>query len=61
MLRPSAAAIHLHLARAHWMAKNEPEARKALRRAVELGLNLETVDPLERAGYLQLRQELGAL
>jgi tetratricopeptide (TPR) repeat protein len=57
-LRPSAGGIHLHLARAHWMTKNEPEARKALRRAVELGLNLETVDPLERAGYLQLRQEL---
>jgi hypothetical protein len=41
------------------MAHNEAESHKAFQRAVELGLKPETVEPLERASYLQLRQDLG--
>ena len=57
-LRPSSRASYFHLARAHLMARNEAESRKALQRAEELGLKLETVDPLERESYQKLRQEL---
>jgi tetratricopeptide (TPR) repeat protein len=58
-LKPSGRASYFHLARAHWMAQNKVESRTAFQRAVELGLTPETVDPLERASYLQLRQDLG--
>jgi tetratricopeptide (TPR) repeat protein len=57
-LRPSSRASYFHLARAHWMAQNEAESRKAFQRAEELGLKRETVDPLEREDYHKLRQEL---
>ena len=55
-LRPSSRASYFHLARAHQMAGNEAESRKAFQRAEELGLKLETVDPLEREAYQKLRQ-----
>jgi tetratricopeptide (TPR) repeat protein len=58
-LRPkSGAIIHFHLARAHLMAKSWAKSRAALQQAEELGLKLETVDPLEREEYQKLRQEL---
>jgi Tfp pilus assembly protein PilF len=57
-LRPSSRASYFHMARAHLMARNEAESRKALQRAEELGLKPETVDPLERESYQKLRQEL---
>jgi tetratricopeptide (TPR) repeat protein len=57
-LTPSSKDLYFHLARAYLMTKNRAESRTALQRAEELGLKRETVDPLERAVYLQLRQEL---
>jgi tetratricopeptide (TPR) repeat protein len=59
VLMPSSHGIHFHLARAKLLAKDKAESRKAFQRAVELGLKLETVDPLERATYLKMREELG--
>ncbi len=55
---PSSPSAYFHLARAHLIAKNERESRKALERAQELGLTLETVDPLERDSFKNLRREL---
>ena len=40
------------------MAKDEPGSRKAFQRAQELGLMLDTVDPLERDSYRNLRHDL---
>jgi tetratricopeptide (TPR) repeat protein len=57
-LRPTSRVYHFHLARAHLLAKNEAESRRAFQRAEELGLKLETVDPLERESYQKLRREL---
>jgi tetratricopeptide (TPR) repeat protein len=59
-LRPASRVYHFHLARAHLMARNEAESRKAFQRAAELGLKPESVDPLEREEYQKLRQELGS-
>jgi tetratricopeptide (TPR) repeat protein len=59
-LRPGSRASHFHLARANLLANNKPGALRAFRRAEELGLNLETVDALERTLYLRLRDELRA-
>jgi tetratricopeptide (TPR) repeat protein len=58
-IQPTSRVYYFHLARAHLLAQNEAESRKAFRRAQELGLKLETVDPLERADYQKLRRELG--
>jgi tetratricopeptide (TPR) repeat protein len=58
-LRPSSRASYFHLARAHLMAGKHASSLAAFRRAEELGLKLETVDPLEREAYQKLRQELG--
>jgi hypothetical protein len=55
---PSGPSAYFHLARAHLIAKNERASRKAFERAQELGLTLETVDPLGRDSFQNLRQEL---
>jgi tetratricopeptide (TPR) repeat protein len=57
---PSTPSAHFHLARAHHLASDVAESKKAFDRAVELGLKLESVDPLERESYLKLCSELGA-
>ena len=58
---PQKAVAYFHLARAYQLADNQGEARKALRRAEELGFKPETIDPLEQAVVAKLRQELALL
>ncbi len=56
---PSDPSAYFHLARAHLLANDETESRKALERAEEHGLTLETLDPLKRDSYQKLRRDLG--
>jgi cellulose synthase operon protein C len=55
---PAAPWAYFHLARAQFLHNHAGEALKALQHAQELGLTLETVDPLERDSYQKLLQEL---
>lgn len=56
--RPQNSTLYFHLARAHRMAEKLVEARNALKRAEELGLKPETIDPREREIYVKVRQDL---
>jgi Tfp pilus assembly protein PilF len=58
-LGPQSPVFHYHLARAYRASKNEAEARKAFRRAEQLGLKQEAVDPRERDLFFKTHQELG--
>jgi tetratricopeptide (TPR) repeat protein len=58
-LNPQKPLLYVHLARAHQMSHRQEEARKALQRAVELGMKPESIDPLEQPAMNGLRQELG--
>jgi tetratricopeptide (TPR) repeat protein len=57
-LRPTSRASYFHLAKARLLANDKSESLKAFAQAEKLGLNSETVDPLERRSYLKLRGEL---
>jgi tetratricopeptide (TPR) repeat protein len=57
--RPTAQR-YFHLAQAHRLAKDRPAAMDAFQRALRLGINETTVDPLELTIYQQLRNELEA-
>jgi tetratricopeptide (TPR) repeat protein len=50
---------HFHLARAHLLASNRNAARDAFRRARELGLSENEIDPLEISAYRTLQAEFG--
>ena len=58
-LNPQKPALYVHLARAHQMSHQQAEARQALQRAEELGMNPGSIDPLEQAAINGLRQEIG--
>jgi tetratricopeptide (TPR) repeat protein len=57
-LRPTSRASYFHLAKARLLANDKSESLKAFAQAEKLGLNSDTVDPLERLSYLKLREEL---
>jgi tetratricopeptide (TPR) repeat protein len=52
------ASKYFHLAQAHRLANDRLAAKVALRKASELGLKADTLDPLERPGYDQLLADL---
>jgi len=49
---------YFHLAQAHHLAGDSAAARDAFQRGVRLGLSENSVDPLERDAYRQLRSEV---
>ncbi len=51
-------ATYFHLARAYQRAKRPADAREAFKKAQAHGLKAETIDPLERAAYDRLLDEL---
>jgi tetratricopeptide (TPR) repeat protein len=57
---PSGTA-YFHLARAYDMAKNESEARRAWRRAGDLGLKSADLHPLEQKGFADMETKFGKL
>ena len=52
-------ARYFHLARALQMAKKSKEARKALAKAKQAGLEVKRLHPVERVAYDQITRELG--
>ena len=56
--QPDRPTYYFHLARAYQMTNATTEAREALKRSRELGLNEQTIDPLERGTYHKLRGEI---
>lgn len=56
---PQSPAKWFHLAQAYWGAKRRDDADKAVKKAIELGLEVSTLDPLERPDYERLTAELG--
>jgi cellulose synthase operon protein C len=54
----SSATDHFHLAQAHHQAKNRPAATAALKKARELGLQVQQLHALEQAAFHKLAKEL---
>jgi cellulose synthase operon protein C len=54
----SSATDHFHLAQAHHQAKNRPAATAALKKARELGLQIQQVHALEQAAFHKLVKDL---
>jgi Tfp pilus assembly protein PilF len=55
----SKATRHFHLAQAYALAKDRPAAVKEWKRALSLGLTVDTVHPLERPAFQRLHNDLG--
>jgi Tfp pilus assembly protein PilF len=53
-----AAVTYFHLAQAYLQARKRPEAGRAWKKAVELGLAPNALHPLERPAYQQLQRDL---
>ena len=51
-------ARYFHLTRAHHMAKNAAQARVALQRANELGLDVRQLQPIDQELYPRIVDEL---
>ena len=56
--QPDIPIRYFHLARAYQMTNAPTKAREALERSKVLGLNEETIDPLERGTYRKLWREV---
>jgi hypothetical protein len=49
---------YFHLAQAHFQAKNRPAATDALKKAMELGLQVQQLHALEHSAFHKLTKEL---